>query len=223
MISGSENDVLTYSSAFERGRLNERPIYLRSVFLQFAITQSLLHLYYDIDHLRLPIEASKDTIVATDAQGIQTWLVKRINVLRPIFGWDSNDSIRSIIQNVFLRTAAISLAAPFIYSLFIRRTAWEVSRSIASLLWNLPAQRLSFVPPHYPSLIYRSMTAGVQLLFIWESSNAFFSAYVSRQPIKKGVPLSSLSTDPNGTLLSGLKSKKELPKVGIALFGKEHR
>ena len=204
-------------SAFERGKLNERPIYLRSVFFLFAAAQSILHLYNDVDHLKLPIDASQDKVPIQQVQTLTGRLSHRLRLLGPIFSWDSNNPVRSARQNIVLRTAVVSLSAPFIYSLFIRRTAWEVSRWIASLLWDLPAQRLSFIPPHYPSLIYRTITAGIQLLFLWESSNAFFSAYVSRQPIKKGVPLSSTSKDPNGTILNGLKSKKELPKVVQAL------
>ncbi|KAL9125305.1 MAG: hypothetical protein Q9217_005474 [Psora testacea] len=204
---------ITQGKAWERKKLNERSIYLRSVFFMFAISQSLLHLYYDYDLIPLPITPPQADSIAPQARGFPAWFASTVDILKPMFLWDVNNMPISISQNVLLRSLCISLLAPFIYGIFIRRTVWSWSSSFAALLWDVPPSRLSYVPPHYPSLIYKSMTAGVLLNFLWQSSNALFKAYVARPPIKNDQPLSSESKDPIGTLLNGLKSKKETPKT----------
>ncbi|KAL9099436.1 MAG: hypothetical protein Q9163_005061 [Psora crenata] len=147
------------------------------------------------------------------AHGFPAWFASRADILKPILAWDKTDILKCVLQNTLLRTISISLVAPFIYGLFIRRTAWNWSLSVAALLWDVPHSRLSYIPPHYPSLVYKSISAGLLLNFLWHSSNALFTTYVARQPIKKEQPLSSESKDPTGTLLNGLKSKREIPKT----------
>lgn len=41
-------------SRYERPRLNERPVFLRTLFLYTAFVQSVLHLYFDRDRAALP-------------------------------------------------------------------------------------------------------------------------------------------------------------------------
>lgn len=40
-----------------------------------------------------------------------------------------------------------------------------------------------------------------------------FTAFATEEPLKLGKPLTAASKDPNGSLLNGLKSKKELPRT----------
>ena len=179
----------------------------------FAIVQSLLHLQYDYDKIALPISPFEVDSIILQTPGIPVWFASRVQILKPMFLWDASNLPKSISQNVVLRTICISLSAPFIYGIFVRRTAWSWSLSFASLVWDLPASRLSYIPPHYPSLVYRSVTAGILLNLLWQSSNVLFTAYVAHEPLKKEQPLSSESKDPTGTLLNGLKSKKEVSTV----------
>ncbi|MCJ1283842.1 hypothetical protein MMC26_003173 [Xylographa opegraphella] len=51
------------------------------------------------------------------------------------------------------------------------------------------------------------------LLCLWEFSNAAFSAYVGQAPLKNGQPLTTDSRDPNGSLINGLKAKKEITRT----------
>ena len=213
-----EGVELIWTRSWERKKLNERPIYLRSVFFMFAVAQTILHLYYDYDQVALPVKHTMEEPISPQPQGLPTWFSTRVDILAPMFKWDFDNPANSILQNTVLRTLVISLSAPFLYSIFIRRMAWEWSFVFASLLWDVPVSPLSFIPPHYPSLVYRSFSAGNLLFFLWQSSIALFNAYVARQPIKKEQPLSSESKDSNGTLLNGLKSKKETPKVRIPRF-----
>ena len=209
---------ISQGKSWERRKLNERPIYLRSVFIIFAFVQSCLHLYYDYDQVALSTappakpESAAEEPVGLIA-GVKAQLLTQLKPLQPLFLYDTNDIYTSISRNVVLRATFLSLLSPFIYAMFIRRTMWSWSLSFAKLVWDVPATPLSYIPPHYPSLIYRSLTSGFFLLFLWEASNALFTDYVSKGPLKKAQPFTAESKDPNGTLLTGLKSRKEIPKV----------
>jgi nucleoporin NDC1 len=187
--------------AWEPKKLNERPIYLRSVFFMLATLQSLLHLYYDYDRVLLPPTQS-----STESTTEQTWKeehpLAKVQVLSP-----------TLAQNVGLRAAGMSILGPIIYALFIRRTAWSCSLWLAELLWDVPASQLSYIPPYHISLILRSLSSGFLLLAVWEASNALFGAYVAQEPMKKDLPFTSEAKDPNGALLNGLKSKRVTVKV----------
>lgn len=50
-------------------------------------------------------------------------------------------------------------------------------------------------------------------MFLWETTSFFFTNCLLQQPLKKDRPLSAGSKDPNGTLLNGLKSKRDLVKT----------
>ncbi|MCJ1414619.1 hypothetical protein MMC32_000946 [Xylographa parallela] len=168
-----------------------------------ATTQALVHLYYDYDRIVLPIGPPG-----------------------PVAGPDGNSNdkktpldqlkltARARIINVTTRAVAISILGPFLYALCIRWIAWPWTVRIARVIWNIqrdsPPPRF---PPYHIGLILRSLTAGLMLLCIWEFSNIAFGAYVAQAPLKNGQPLTTDSRDPNGSLLNGLKSKKEIPRT----------
>ena len=205
--------MLTCGRPWERKKLNERPIYLRSVFFILAIAQSVVHLYFDYDQVALPLAKAENERVTPHARGMAAWISERSRILAPMFDWNTDDWASSIPRNMVLRTSVVCVSATFVYQLLIRRAAWSWSLTFASIVWDVPESPLSFIPPHYPSLLWRSITAGLLLVFLWESSSALFSAYVAGQPIKREQPLSASSIDQNGTLLNGLKSRKEIPNV----------
>ena len=209
---------IAQGKSWERRKLNERPIYLRSVYTIYAVVQSFLHLYYDYDQVSLSTEAPAPSEPATEEPlgliaGIKAQVFAQARPLQPLFWYDANDIYTSISRNIVLRAACVSILSPFIYAIFIRRRVWSWSLSFAKLVWDVPPTPLSFIPPHYPSLIYRSLSSGFFLLLLWEASNALFTVYVAKTPLKKGQPLTAESKDPNGSLLTGLKSRKEMPKV----------
>ncbi len=209
--------------AWERRLLNERPIYLRSVFTIFATVQSLLHLYYDYDQVPLSTTTVLPSETATkEPVGVLADLLvqslAQVEPLRPLFWYDSKDIFTSVTRNIILRAVCVSFLSPFLYTIFIRRKAWSWSLSFAKLVWDVPSTPLSFIPPHYPSLIYRSLTSGFFLLLLWEASNVLFTVYVAQAPLKKGQPITAESKDPNGSLLTGLKAQKEVPKVRRLMY-----
>ncbi|MCJ1244344.1 hypothetical protein MMC30_001542 [Trapelia coarctata] len=186
----------------ERRRLNERPLYLRSVFFMLAATQALMHLYHDYDRVVLPMSQFKfgrPTDKPTDVEP-PTARLKR----------DAPMVLRSAVA----RAVATSIVGPFIYALLVRPFAWPWSLYLARLFWSIPKDSAPpRFPPYHISLILRSAMSGMLLLYLWDMSNVAFSAFVAQEPLKKGRSLTDDSRDPNGSLLNGLKSKKEVPKT----------
>ena len=166
-----------------------------------ATLQSIIHLYYDYDKVPLPIIPNK-TQSGPGQTPEKKSPVTQLKEGLPLLG-----------RNVVIRTACMSIFGPILYALFIRSAAWKWSLYVAAVLWDVPSSRLSYIPPYHISLIVRSFTSGSLLLLLWEISNKVFSAYVALEPLKKGQPLTNESKDPNGTLLAGLQSKREVPRV----------
>lgn len=184
--------------AWERKRLNERPIYLRSVFFMLAVLQSGLHLYYNYDSVALPVMQAK-TDASSGQPPKQELPVLQLKVLLP-----------SLSREIGTRATGMAILGPVVYALFIRRAAWSCSLYFAALLWDVPASQLSYIPPYHYSLILRSLTSGALLITLWEFSNAIFSAYLTLEPMKREQPLTGESKDPNASLLNGLKAKREV-------------
>lgn len=189
--------------AWEKKRLNERPIYLRSVFFILALLQAYLHLYYDYDRAFLPAIGRTVRNRSTYRAHIILAPLEQLKIAAP-----------SLIQRVLLRATFVGIISPFIYATFIRRTAWSWALFLARILWEMPAAvDPSYLPPYHISLLLRSLGSGFLLLLLWESSNTIFSAFVAQEPLKNGQPLTDESRDANGTLLNGLKARKEVVKV----------
>lgn len=191
------------SRAWEKKRLNERPIYLRSFFFMLAFLQAVLHLCYDYDRAFLPTADCKAKNRSNYRAHIVLAPIEQLKIAAP-----------SLVQRVLLRATLAAISGPFIYATFIRRTAWGWALFLARMLWDMPAAvDLSYMPPYHISLLLRSLGSGFLLILLWESSNTIFSAFVAQEPLKNGQPLTDESRDPNGTLLNGLKARKEVVKV----------
>ena len=165
------------------------------MFLSSAVIQSLFHLYKDCDHVPFPAEKKSEQDQGSPSVRVQ------------------NAAWRCLIHAT-VHSLALSFAGLFAYPLLLRRTAWSWTLTIAKLAFNLPKHGK---PPRLPAewgyLIPRFLVEDVLLVFLWEMSNEIYTAYFAREPVKKGNPLTAESKDPNGSLLAGLKAKKELPKV----------
>lgn len=166
-----------------------------------AILQSWIHLYYDYDKVTLPVTLPKTESTTEQSTKNQSPTLQ------------VKDLMPSLSRSISSRAGCISFLGPILYALLIRSTAWKCSLYFAELLWDVPKSRLSYIPPYHYSLIIRSYTSGTLLITLWEISNAIFSAYVAQEPLKMDQPLTSESKDPNGTLLIGLRAKREVPRV----------
>lgn len=189
----------------ERQRLNERPIYLRSLYLGLALIQTAFHLWFDYDKIR----GSADKVHHGSSAGEQaqkaTTPIDRLKLEFP-----------KLLQRIGIISSVAATTGPIIYSLTVRKVAWRTSLACARFLrWDIPTTaELSIIPPYHITLVARSLLSGSCLLLLWQGSNVAFSAYVAQEPIKRGQPLTQDSNDPNGSLLNGLRSRKSLVKVG---------
>jgi len=71
-------------------------------------------------------------------------------------------------------------------------------------------------------LVAQFAAEGTLLVLLWEFVNKAFDVYIAQEPLKNNKPITSDSKDPNGTLLNGLKSKKETAKVCQSILKKSH-
>lgn len=183
----------------ERVTLNERPIYLYTCHFFLAIVQSAVHFYYDFDHVPIPVAKP----VSGDGD-------QRRHPVAPV-SKQIHRALPRIANESFKRTVKVSAVAPLLYLIFFRRTAWRFTMSFAKLFWNFP-QSAADPPPIYSFgfwHIFRPLFSGTLLVICWETANLFFSVFLSKEPLKRGQPLTADAKDPNGSLLSGLNAKKE--------------
>ncbi|KAI9888814.1 MAG: hypothetical protein M1814_006268 [Vezdaea aestivalis] len=193
-------------------RLNERPIYLRMCLMVFALIQSYYHIKADYSLIPLPLP---EWLQQTDRQ----------EQLQLPTAEPPTQRVVSQLLRIVIGSITTSLAAPFIalfvYYIFVRRMAWNTHMWIAQTFISADLRPTSspqdWAPPAFLSLFLRCMQAGFLLLMLWKLSNSFFTANVALEPLKNGQPLTSGSKDPNGTLIIGLKSKRDVPRA-VALW-----
>ena len=179
--------------SYERPRLNERPVLLRTFFLILAVVQSVIHLYRDYDlvplaHTGAAVECSRPPRVQLQA------------------------SIKLIVErSVSLVLITILTAIP-VYFLFLRSLAWAVALKIGRSMFTLSKQVKPSGLTGLFSLAIRFLWSALLLAIIWEVSNRAFTIYIAQEPLKKGSPLTTDSKDPNGSLIAGLRAKKETPR-----------
>jgi nucleoporin NDC1 len=104
----------------------------------------------------------------------------------------------------------------FVYYLTpIRGLVWNISFNILRWIHHIPSKQKSQKTGIAPAvdLIARLITETFLLNFLWDFANTAFSAYISQEPLKKGKPLTEDGKDPNGSLIVGLKAKKEFAKA----------
>ena len=178
-----------------------------------AIAQTACHLGFDYDKISLPLEkVPAEPTTADEKSAMETKLPRRIQPLD-----DLKARLPSTLRMIGIQSASIAVVGPIVYALFIRRRAWNISMFLAKLVQDVaPVTELSYIPPYHISLILRSMTSGFLLIFLWQSSNAIFSAFFAQEPLKGGQPVTAASSDPNASLLGGLKSNKDVNKVSTA-------
>ncbi|KAL6234186.1 hypothetical protein BDW75DRAFT_241293 [Aspergillus navahoensis] len=187
-------------SPHERATLNERPIYIYTYHLLLAVAQSLAHLYNDYD--RVPI-----AITNKPANGADQKTHPRQPISKRL-----QEGLQLAVRDGLLRSTVVAAVCPVVYVFFLRRPAWGYTMSFAKLFWDFPrsaADPPSLILPVKPLLIARTMFSGALLVLCWQTTNLFFSIFLSQEPLKRGQPLTSEAKDPNGSLLNGLKAKKE--------------
>lgn len=188
----------------DRARLNERPIFFIAYMLVLAVLQTWAHYEQDMDRLDLKLKRRDEKEKASGDLGLAMADVSR--------------ELPPMLNGTIVR-AIYALPATFIlYHALFRGFAWSWTLLFFRPFYNLP--KTNMVPANWPSdlfLFARCMYGGVLVSILWATGNVAFSASMAREPLKNGKALTSESKDPNGSLLTGLKSKKDTVKVSLSL------
>ncbi|KAF2491093.1 hypothetical protein BU16DRAFT_517152 [Lophium mytilinum] len=183
----------------ERIRLNERPIYLRFLFLCLAIAQSAIHLFADYDRIAFPVLKARKGVSGQNTSPV----VPAATQLKS--GW-------LVSLNVTVMTTVVTLfGGSILYFVFLRLTLWDWYFSVARHLFSL-GKTGKPGGVNFPTIWWSFVTQGFFLVNLWRFTNKAFDAYVGQEPLKNGKPITDDSKDPNGSLLNGLKAKKEVPR-----------
>ncbi|KAI0025066.1 nucleoporin protein Ndc1-Nup [Xylariomycetidae sp. FL0641] len=183
--------------AGDRTRLNERALFYTVNLLVLGVTKGIMHVALDHNRLLLgtvqrPSKEDSQTSSSDD------W-AKRLGNWAPL---------------IAMRSGTLAIAVGFANYVFLyhflRPSAWAWTISIFRRFYHgLPRTN---IPPHRAPwsfwMLGRSMWAGFLLNLLWSFADATFKLQLGREPLKKQQPLTSESKDPNGSLLTGLKSKK---------------
>ena len=184
----------------DRAKLNERPIFFACYMFTLALHQTARHYLIDIDYLPLTRVPGEDEL----PEGVDpSDPLKALLYRFPKY-------LLGVVTRGFLNFAYTLV----LYHLILRRFAWGWALMFFRPFYNLP--KTNMVPPSAPFhtvSISQCLYASVLLGLLWEISNAAFTAYMTKAPLKNGKPLTVDSKDPNGSLLNGLKSKKPSIKV----------
>lgn len=192
---------------YERIKLNERSFYLRYLFLMLGVAQSVAHVFFDLDHIDVvalkPKKDYGDTAAAT-ATPVRRGLRPR-EVLVKHF-------VTMIRASISITAVTLSLGS-ILYFLGLRGFAWEYWYKLHRWWYSLSkTSRPTGLAPFVP-LVSRFVLQAIFLSLLWNFVNKAFSLYVAQEPLKNDQPITQDSKDPNGTLLNGLKSKKDAVKV----------
>jgi nucleoporin NDC1 len=180
-----------------RSQLNERAVYFRTQFLWLPCVQTLFHLVGDYNKLGLPFRKPLSTDGAIDPK------VRVLQNLRRIIAASSIKLIVSLGVGTLLYFAAF------------RHTAWNCFFALTKYMffWTRNSGPKGAVPSAVLDLLSKSLFAEFAILLLWDWTNAVFSEYIAEPPLKKGKPLTDDSKDPNGSLLGGLRAKRQTAKV----------
>lgn len=192
-----------------RARLNERPIFLMCYMGVLALLQTWAHYEMDMDRLDLRLMKKKEDSKEKAAEDGTMSMKPFLQLFPAIF---SDTLIRAIY--------ALPIAFTLYFAVF-RSFAWSWTLMFFRPFYQLP--KTNMAPPSWPSdlwLFGRCMYGGIMVSLLWAVGNAAFTASMAQEPLKNGKALTSESKDPNGSLLNGLKSKKNTVKVSSNL--REH-
>lgn len=211
---------------YERPRLNENPIFLRCLFFVAGLLQAVRHLWNDSDLVSIPVAngeevLEKNQLAALLGQppSVMGRLPQSLRRVTERFGDIVKGAINTTIYVVF-----VTLFAYYFPVLGVRHAVWGWTYTIARIFFDqLSPDAAPSGISHFWRLFWQTLSAPMILMALWEISNSVFDSLAAQEPLRKGEPLTSeikdgrgvvlhRSKDPNASLISGLKMKKEIPK-----------
>ena len=168
-----------------------------------AVSQVICHISYAYNNVEIPSHRASSKAPEQPTHKLEP-VPARIRQL--VFG---------IAQGSLIQAGFTVFFSPFIYTLFCRRILWAGHMWLAKLVYNIPRSNANpeTFPPCNIFLMFRAFVTGIYLLVMWKSASYLLSVLLVQEPLKETLPLSAQSKDPNGTLLSGLKAKKDAVKT----------
>ncbi len=195
-----------YGRAHERVKLNERPLYLRYLFFLLAIAQSCIHLWKDYDKIDVPAMKPKKERDDASATPMKLSPNPRQVLLGQLIGMATKSGILALV---------VAVGGFVFYFVGPRYVIWDYYYSFSKYFVSLSkTSKPTGLAPFLP-LCFQFVIQGAFLTLLWEFVNKAFDLYIAQAPLKNDQPITSDSKDPNGTLLNGLKSKKDAVKVCI--------
>ncbi|KAF2199094.1 hypothetical protein GQ43DRAFT_442796 [Delitschia confertaspora ATCC 74209] len=185
----------------ERIKLNERPLFLRSMFILLAFGQAAVHLWRDYDRVPIPVSCSRKlqnkstSTPVTSSPGCQVLA-----------------NLPKIVIKSGVMVGLVVLFGPVVYLFILRKSLWSWHYAFARYLVSLPKIMRPSGLGNAFELLLKFGFEGTLLVSLWDVSNNLFDQHMAREPLKKDKPITNDSKDPNGSLLNGLKSKKEVTK-----------
>ncbi|QIW98119.1 hypothetical protein AMS68_003637 [Peltaster fructicola] len=196
-------DRIDQGRAYERARLNENPVILRTSYVLLAIIQTGAHFWYNLDQVQL-----KDGS-ATKPEDVTQQLARHV---LPVIKWAFNLTFAGVI------------AFMAVYYLFMfRHLIWRPTHALARFFdHELSAHARPSGVIHLSGLVWQGCISAFLLGALWHVSNIVFTLSMAEPPTKRGQPLTSDVTsvngaivaravDANGSLINGLTRKKESP------------
>lgn len=209
MFSTSDSANLGWidqGKAYERAKLNERAVLLRSMFAMLSCTQAILHVYGDYDELQIPLPATDGTTKQRDVPSA----VETAPRMQQLFQQAQAQLLPVLIRSLII-TIVVGIWGPVLYFAVFRSTAWSLAYTIGKIFFSLKRGQSPSGLSDVFALFARYLTSAFMLTMMWQVTNLAFTTFVKQEPLRKGQPLTSQSKDPNGSLVSGLKAKRELP------------
>ncbi|GKT49971.1 nucleoporin NDC1 [Colletotrichum spaethianum] len=186
---------VTYYSGGERARVNERTLCFFCYMAISAVVQAIFHFYHDND--KLIIDVSRP-----EGDGVK---VSGDASLSKVLG-----EVPAILIQSSVRCLSVAPIAGVVHMMFLRSFIWGWALFFLRPFYSIP--KTNMLPPTQPwdlPLLFRCAVAGFLINVVWKTANHAFSTFMVKPPLKNGKPLTSESKDPNGSLLNGLKSKKD--------------
>ncbi|KAK5053947.1 hypothetical protein LTR84_001909 [Exophiala bonariae] len=220
--SSSDLGWVTRGSHTTSDTLNERGIFLQAYVLMLAVVSAFTHFYRNHSSLRIPVSRVPSS-TSNEVANQSTHPIKpRWSQVEKAF-WPA--IVRSLLAVLIIIPSGIIYLAflrSFLYSihLFFAKLWFDISRTNAHATGFVDMVDIS-------KYLVRCSVAGILLLFTWDMSCNLFLIYFSQEPTKMGLPLSASSKDPNGTLLTGLSSKKPVVQTfafwELAIIAQKHK
>jgi nucleoporin NDC1 len=192
--------------------LNENPIFLRALLYSLAVAQTVIHLSKDYD--RIPASTKQKPPTPETAQPQPSNIPRALQDL-----WIASPILIGRIARLVVPGLAFTIPT---YFLFLRSLLWPTFYSIGHTLFpNIASQSRPTGLIHMTKLVWQCLSSSTYLVLLWEVSSAAFTIYVARPPLSKGEdqPLTGLVAnkekvqDPNHSLITGLKAKREPPRT----------